>query len=188
MEQRMTLSSLPFSVKGTKHSSRTLYFMTRGQFVLLALRQQLRVWLRGRHYPWLVLWPSSGKGECFSQVPVCRFSNPLPAAKGRVPGYLQESLTPLFHQIWLVWTLNWFVLVKNATHALLRDIALFTKECILEQFRLILDTKDSAAWAIKLQFGCNREKETNICAVIAILKKLEVYLVSKSFIFSLLSV
>lgn len=30
-------------------------------------------------------------------------------------------------------------LVKNATHALPQDIALFTKECVLEQFRLILD-------------------------------------------------
>lgn len=62
-------------------------------------------------------------------------------------------------------------MVKNATLALLWDIAPFTKECILEKFRLILDPKDSAAWAIKLQLGCNREKETNICAVITILKK-----------------
>lgn len=60
------------------------------------------------------------------------------------------------------------MLVKNAIYALLRDIALFTKECIPEQFRLILDPMDSDAWAIKLQFGCNREKETNIYAVIAI--------------------
>lgn len=51
------------------------------------------------------------------------------------------------------------MLVKNAAHALLRDNLLFTKERVLEQFRLVLGPKDSATWAIKLQFGCSKEKK-----------------------------
>lgn len=66
--------------------------------------------------------------------------------------------------------------------------ALFTKGGIHEQFSLILDPKDSAAWAIKIQFGYSREKETNICAVIHISKNPRVQLVSKRLILSLLSV
>jgi len=59
--------------------------------------------------------------------------------------------------------LNWFVLVKNATHAELRDISQFTKECVLELFRLILDPKDSAGWAIKLNLGAvGTKKQTSV--------------------------
>lgn len=48
---------------------------------------------------------------------------------------------------------------------------MYTKKCILEQFRVILDTKNYAWWATKLQFGHKRDKETDTYAVITIFKR-----------------